>query len=110
MHAPVFSDSQLPSANRPSSNRTALLAVHLHGFGKLPCRNGLLHVEDVTRTCVSFVVNQVNGAAGMHGGLRLNAAIGSAQCCDFRCSQSETEACEQDDENGWCNLETCFHF
>ena len=41
-------------------------------------------IKHIPRSRVSFEINQVQGALGVKSALRLNAAIGNTQKCDFR--------------------------
>src|SRR5438552_11715704 len=93
MHATILADGQLRAANGAGGNRAARLTIDLDGLGKSLLPRLLANIEDVAASVFAFEIDQMDHALTVHGRLRLNAVIRSADESDTRgLSSSQTEA------------------
>src|SRR6266404_9917255 len=84
MHAAVFPNDKLSTANGAHGHRAVRLTVDLDWFGKVFLSRLTSDVKDVSSSWLAFVVDDVDDAFGVPGGLRLNAIIGRGDEFDVR--------------------------
>jgi hypothetical protein len=73
--ATVFADGKLSAANRAHGYGGVGLSVHLDWFGEVIVSGIAADVENIAAFGITFEVDEVDNAFGVHSGLGLNAVI-----------------------------------
>src|SRR5712671_5524776 len=81
--AAIFPNRELSAANGAHGHRGMRFRINSQRFGKISLTGLTSDVKDIATRRITLVINKVDDAFAIDGGLRLNTAVGSREQTDL---------------------------